>query len=690
MQAPTPKDIDSVQAPAALRALKQWLIWRIEPNPNGPKPRKMPYYAWSGDRRGKHNTPDDIRQLVGFSEAKAAAKKKGPKWGVGLAMVAGSPVTALDFDRCVTVAEDGTPTVAEEVDRMIAGTYAEISPSGTGVRAFVQGVIGNGRQAHHDEWQYGLELFNATGFVTFTGNVTETTKLLGDENTVSIPTPELLEHIEKRFRRIVKDKQEPEDGTFEIPSPRVGMSIDELREMLSHLDPNMSNTEWHQLGLALHHETEGSAEGCALWDEWSAGGNGYPGTDYFEHRWEGFDSSKPNAIRIVSYFKEAQANAAAKGESWAIPGTGALASVIASAEDFEEIPGEPKKQITTGTFKIRKHTDFMKEVKTPAWIVKGFIPKATYGMIYGESGSGKSFITYDICAAIVRGEEWQGKKVKKGRVLYVVAEGQAGFVNRGRAYVEHQGIQHSDLDNLDYITDRVPNLINAEVVRELIADIRLQEPYDLIVMDTFAQVTSGANENSGQDMGVALSHCALLHQMSGAMVLLVHHSGKDASRGARGHSSIWYNSDLVLEVNRAQDLRSVTVMKVKDGQDGEEFGFKLNTVVLGQDEDGDDITSCTVDYTDSKGVKGRRKGGLHKNEKAVLLVLNNLCSFDPSAKVAISELISVAVSDMPMTENAKKDNRARDVKRCIQSLSDKNMLIQEGEYVRLPEESNPQ
>jgi hypothetical protein len=191
-------------------------------------------------------------------------------------------------------------------------------------------------------------------------------------------------------------------------------------------------------------------------------------------------------------------------------------------------------------------------------------------------------------------------------------------------------------------------------------------------------------------MGVALAHCALLHQMSGAMVLLVHHSGKDASRGARGHSSIWYNSDLVLEVNRAQDLRSVTVMKVKDGQDGEEFGFKLNTVVLGQDEDGDDITSCTVDYTQSKGVKGRRRGALHKNEKAVLLVLNNLCSFDPLAKVAVSELISVAISDMPMSENAKKDNRARDVKRCIQSLSDKNMLIQDGEYVRLPEESNPQ
>lgn len=689
MQAPTPKDIESVQAPAALRELKQWLIWRLEPNPNGPKPRKMPYYAWSGDRRGKHNTPDDIRQLVGFSEAKAAAKKKGPDWGVGLAMVKGSPVTALDFDRCVTVEADGTPVVAEEVNRMIVGTYAEISPSGTGVRAFVQGAIGNGRQAHHDEWEYGLELFNATGFVTFTGNVTETTKLTGDENTVSKPTPALLEHIEKRFKPIAKQKQESDDGTFTLPPPRVGMSIEELREMLQYLDPNMGNKEWHELGAALHHETDGAPEGCALWDEWSAGGHGYPGTDYFEHRWEGFDSTKENAIRVVAYFKQAQEGARAQGKIWNIPGSGAPAAV-ASAEDFEEIEGEPKKQIKTGTFKIRKHTDFMKEVKAPSWIIKGFLPKATYGMIFGESGSGKSFLTYDICAAIVRGEDWQGKRVKKGRVLYVVAEGQAGFVNRGRAYVEHKGIQHSDLDDLDYITDRVPNLINADVVRELIADIRQQKPYDLIVMDTFSQVTSGANENSGQDMGVALAHCGLLHQMTGAMVLLVHHSGKDASKGARGWSGIWYNSDAVYEVNRAQDLRSVTVGKVKDGQDGEEFGFKLNTVVLGQDEDGDDITSCTVEYTNSTGVKGQRKTGLHKNEKAVLLVLNNLCSFDPSARVAVSELISVAVADMPIDSTAKKDNRARDVKRCIQSLSDKKMLVQDGEFVRLIGDIDPQ
>lgn len=670
MRAPKSSELENMQAPDLLKGLKGWLVWRWVQRPGKVKASKVPYYITGDARRGAQGSETDRSKMATFEEAKTFAIRHNFP-GVGFAFMPEFGITGLDFDDCVI---DGV--VDPRVEEITAGTYTEFSPSGNGVHAFVLGDYPDHKDSpprNPERDTFGCETFHSKGFLTFTGHATELTEMLGDQNTIAPLTQPVVDYFGTRFVH-VRELREKYEGDGK---PVFGFSEEQIEGYLKDLADDLSYDEWVKVGMAVHHETYG--EGFALWDEWSSKSPKYTDSAYSLARWESFGvNNSAEYTTMGTVLQMLRQNGVETGLETADP------------SEFEELGPEPKKQIKTGTFKIRKHTDFMKEVKTPSWIVKGFIPKATYGMIYGESGSGKSFITYDICAAIVRGEEWQGKKVKKGRVLYVVAEGQAGFVNRGRAYVEHQGIQHSDLDDLDYITDRVPNLINAEVVRELIADIRLQQPYDLIVMDTFAQVTSGANENSGQDMGVALSHCALLHQMSGAMVLLVHHSGKDASRGARGHSSIWYNSDLVLEVNRAQDLRSVTVMKVKDGQDGEEFGFKLNTVVLGQDEDGDDITSCTVEYTDSKGVKGRRKGALHKNEKAVLLVLNNLCSFDPLAKVAVSELISVAVSDMPMSENAKKDNRARDVKRCIQSLSDKNMLIQDGEYVRLPEESNPQ
>lgn len=659
------KKFEHLKAPDALRNLKGWLVWHWRQKPGSPKPSKMPYYVSGKVRNGTHGSDADRANLVTFEEAKAFAEKQDFA-GVGLALMPEFGITALDFDNCI---KDGV--IDPRVEELTVGTYAEISPSGNGIRAFVLGEAPDHKDSTPADGSFGFETFHAKGFVTFTGHITELTELTGAENVVAPMSDAVIEFCGTRFKRAARVRAE----FVGAGKPTFGMSPEQITELLNKLPDDLHYEDWRNVGMAVHHETEG--EGFDLWHEWSTNSPKYTSQEYCQAKWNSFGVNTTAEYTTMGTVLQMLRE---YGESTGFE--------VATPDDFEELGPEPKKQIKTGTFKIRKHTDFMKEVKTPSWIIKGFIPQATYGMIFGESGSGKSFITYDICAAIVRGEDWQGKKTKKGRVLYVVAEGQAGFVNRGRAYVEHHGIQHSDLDDLDYITDRAPNLINPDVVRELIADIRLQKPYDLIVMDTFAQVTSGANENSGQDMGLALAHCALLHQMSGAMVLLVHHSGKDASKGARGHSSIWFNSDLVLEVNRAQDMRSVTVMKVKDGQDGEEFGFKLNTVVLGQDEDGDDITSCTVEYTNSKGVKGRRKTGLHKNEKAVLLVLNNLCSFDPSAKVAISDLISVAVADMPMTENAKKDNRARDVKRCIQSLSDKNMLIQDGENVWLPEDNN--
>lgn len=658
-------DIESVQAPAALRALKQWLIWQMEPNPDGPKPRKMPYYAWSGKRRGKHNTAEDISHLVGFSEAKAAAAKKGPKWGVGLAMITGSPVTALDFDRCVTTDAEGNPVIDPAVDQMIVGTYAEISPSGTGVRAFVDGAVGNGRQAHHDEWDYGLELFNGTGFVTFTGNVTETTKLTGDENTVAKPTAALLEHIAKRFGpAAVKEKApaaSPSDyEVFTLAPPRVGMSVGDLREMLSNLDPNMSNKEWHDLGAALHHETQGSLEGCALWDEWSAAGSGYPGTEYFEHRWEGFDSNHEKAIRIVSYFKAAQEGAKAQGKTWDVPRS---KPVIGPAP-------------AGGHFDLCSFADFLAEdMEEDDWFIEGFLPKADMGMLFGASGSGKSFLALDMCLAIARGVEWNGRWVKQGRVLYVAAEGSKGFKKRGRAYCQHHGVNAKDFP-MQIIRRVIPNLTDATSVAKLVEDVTALGPFDLIVLDTFAQVTAGANENSGEDMGDALANCRLIRAPHDSMILLVHHVGKDSSRGARGWSGLKAAADVEMEVVANENARHVEVTKMKDGETGFIQGFSLSTVVLGQDSRGDDISSCVVDYNAKGKVTEAETGAKGANQKVVKAALRELMDFE-DAPVPRSTLWKLVESKLSRGAQAK-DPRPRQFKQALESLVNEKHVIKCG------------
>lgn len=66
---------------------------------------------------------------------------------------------------------------------------------------------------------------------------------------------------------------DPEDITN--LRPKLGASIDELREMVDAIDPDAHHDEWIKVGMALHHETDGGDEGLELWDEWSSRGDKY-------------------------------------------------------------------------------------------------------------------------------------------------------------------------------------------------------------------------------------------------------------------------------------------------------------------------------------------------------------------------------------------------------------------------------
>jgi hypothetical protein len=661
------KALESLQAPAALRELKQWLIWKFEPNPKpGKKDLKVPYYAKSGTKRGwmpgvrskkvGQGSADELPLLVTFDEARAAAQERGMT-GIGLAMVPGQPVTALDFDHCVA---DGV--IDPAVEALIVGTYSEISPSGTGVRAFVLGDLGDRSDAHPEDGAFGFETYTTSRFVTFTGDVTEIAELTGSENTVAEPSQLLLDTCEKRFgprviRQISVGKSDKE---------RVGLTDAQIAEVLKWVAVGDHN-RWMAVGMAIHHETEG--EGQWLWDEWSQLGADYEGPDEIQYKWSTIGNYTGNEKTFWSVLREAQAQ-------------GCPVDVdTASPYEFEDLGDDPKAP-KGSEFNIRSHSDFAKQVRSVQWIVKQFLPQASLGVLFGESGSGKSFLAYDLSAAVSRGIEWNGRKVTQGRVLYIVAEGVAGFVNRIKAYCHQQAISPDDI-NVDVISDVTPNLLDKDQVSRLIKAISAQEPYSLIVVDTFAQVTPGANENSGEDMGKALAECRRIHRASGAMVLLVHHSGKDASKGARGWSGLRAAADVELEVLRSDEVRSVSVTKLKDGQDGGSVGFKLHTVVLGEDEDGDDITSCIVEYNGQGKVKKGKEATVGKLGMKILGILHDLSGLEMEGKVLESRLLDEIVSQ---TVDANRNTKTN-AKKAIGVLADKKRVILADGYVILEENS---
>lgn len=648
------KKFEHLQAPDALRELRGWLVWHWRQKPGSPKPSKMPYYVSGKVRTGTHGSEADRANLATFEEAKAFAEKNDFA-GVGLALMPEFGITALDFDNCV---KDGV--IDPRVEELTAGTYAELSPSGNGIRAFVTGSSPDHKDSTPEDGSFGFETFHAKGFVTFTGHVTELTELTGTENTVAPMSDKVVAFCGTRFKRAARVRAE----CVGAGKPTFGMSPEQITELLNKLPDDLHYEDWRNVGMAVHHETEG--EGFDIWHEWSMSSPKYTSQEYCQAKWSSFGINTSADYTTMGTILQMIRD-----------GGGETGLETASPDEFEALP-----MPVGGKFNIRSHADFAGQVRSVRWIVKDFLPAATLGVLFGESGSGKTFASYDLCAAVCRGIEWNGKRVTKGRVLYVVAEGVAGFVNRIKAYCHQQGIKPSDVD-MDVISDLTPNLLEPAQITDLIKDIKQREPYDLIVMDTFAQVMPGANENSGEDVGKALAECKRIHRHTGAMVLLVHHSGKDASKGARGWSGLRAAADVELEVLRSDELRSISVTKLKDGQDGAQIGFKLHTVILGEDEDGDDITSCIVEYTNTGRATKEKGTTIGPKERQILMVLNEVFGLGVDSKVPVQELIQGAAAQLAPPVDGKRDNRKRDVTRCLDSLSAKNYVFIEDGMVTL-------
>ena len=351
-----------------------------------------------------------------------------------------------------------------------------------------------------------------------------------------------------------------------------------------------------------------------------------------------------------------------------------LATVAAGARVTEELvlPADPA---ATARFTVVNAADFSGGPPLE-WIIKGVLPRAGLAVIYGESGAGKSFLALDISAAITRGIAWRDRKTAKGRVVYVCAEGAGGFRQRLRAYAADNRVEMSELPAV--IAD-APNMLKGEDVAAVTKAIlewagapEGGRAADVIVVDTLAAASPGSDENSGKDVGQIIAHCGWMHKMTGALVVLIHHSGKDASKGARGWSGLKGAMDAELQVTRNGDYRAVESTKLKDGADGMVWPFKLKTVVLGMDSDGDPLSSCVVEHTDElPSGTGPRQKASGKYEPLVLEVLQKMVT--PEAPhVAQDDLLEGAVTKLAK-EGDGRDFRKRNAKRGLDGLLAKHL-----------------
>jgi putative DNA primase/helicase len=240
-----------------------------------------------------------------------------------------------------------------------------------------------------------------------------------------------------------------------------------------------------------------------------------------------------------------------------------------------------------------------------AWLVQGVLPKAGIAAIYGDTKSGKSFLAIDLLLAVAEGREWFGYRTEAVPATYLALEAQAGVSQRVLASSVRRG---EPSERFKVITQDF-SLVNPEDLDELAAClVQSERRGGVLIIDTLARAAAGLDENAPKDMGQIIQGASKLQSLMGGLVVLVHHTGKDGSKGPRGHSSFMAALDAAIRVERKASRRTWKVEKAKDAEDGKAHSFELEVVSLGVDAQDNPASSCVIVSTgeasqDSKGAK---------------------------------------------------------------------------------------
>ena len=335
---------------------------------------------------------------------------------------------------------------------------------------------------------------------------------------------------------------------------------------------------WVRMGIAVWRATGGAPEGFEIWDNWSRLSDKYGVKDKTEDTWR----------RIA---------ASMQGPRESTRGAGAIFFLAASAGWVRPFPfgsnaRRPADDDALGAdggtgsedAPARPYLLSMRDLDArppPEWLVAGLIPERSLIVPFGPPKSGKTFIVLSFCLHVAAGLPWFGMTVKQGAVVYIAGEGAGGLSVRLRAMRSRYGIE---IDVPFWVRERAVNFRIEGEVTELATMIRAtvgEEVIAMVVIDTLARAMPGADENSAQEVGIVIAGCDRLRDVLGCAVVAVHHSGKDAAKGARGTSALRGAWDTALEITGTGKRTTMTVVDQKEAEAGNHLIFKMEVVSVG-------------------------------------------------------------------------------------------------------------
>lgn len=568
--------------PVELRNVDRWIVWKGLWKPEKQKFDKVPVHPTKGYKIN-HLDPKNHMTIADAWTAYAT----GMGSGIGFVMT-GEPIAntengeplylvGVDLDNVTSSLE--TTEYARSVYRRLRG-YMEVSPSGNGLRMFVLS-----RKPPRSGQTSKGEMYVSGRFLTVTGY-----KARGN---LREATSEICE-VEAEFWPTQQNR--PSSNALSFPNAARGVNrilmgngwhegpeeVAKIKLALSYIPANSPYEVWRNVIWAI--ASSGWVCGLQIAEEWSA--------TSVEH-WHN-DGGAAARMAIAQLFHDYA------------PDRGITMGTLLH---FAYQHGMPRRepqfispftaaQGTNPTEMSRRFTLLTRadldDLPPLRWVVRGVLPETGLAAIYGEPGSGKSYLAIDIAAHISTGlSKWFGRPVAGRDVVYAALEGGRGMQQRQAAWDHVNGHR---ADRVRFLLDSFTLFDETQVTHCIEVVTEACEMGSVVIIDTLAQATPGADENSAKDMGLVLQAASSIAKAINGLVILVHHSGKEASRGLRGHSSLNGAMDAVIAVERDRQTnrRSWRVTKMKDGDDGASGQFELEVVDLGPDGFGGRVTSCAV------------------------------------------------------------------------------------------------
>lgn len=215
-----------------------------------------------------------------------------------------------------------------------------------------------------------------------------------------------------------------------------------------------------------------------------------------------------------------------------------------------------------------------------------------FSVLYGEPSTGKSFFALNLALSIARGAPWWERRAGPSGVVYVAAEAGASILDRVAAYRKFFEVDDVPFAVVPTTVDLMSANGDAGELVGLIAEAgaTLGATVGFIVVDTLSRAMGAGNENATEDMSRFVTRLDRIRELTGAHIMLVHHSGKDRAKGARGSSALRGAVDTEIEVVD----RCAYIRKQRNFDCSGQFAFDLSVVDLGLDPDGEPVTSCVV------------------------------------------------------------------------------------------------